>query len=64
MRREYGVYREPGCYFIPLLLETERQSDRSGHTVGLIEQLYPLGGIRIEDNVCVFAGGENLTSAT
>jgi len=57
---------EPGCYFIPLLLETERQSDRSGtYNWDLIEQLYPLGGIRIEDNVCVTADGvENLTSAT
>ena len=57
---------EPGCYFIPLLLEAERQSDRSGlYNWDLIDQLYYMGGIRIEDNVCVTADGvENLTSTT
>ena len=57
---------EPGCYFIPLLLEAEKQSDRRGtYNWDLIEQLYPMGGIRIEDNVCVTADGvENLTPAT
>ena len=57
---------EPGCYFIPLLLEAERQSDRSGlYNWELIDQLYNMGGIRIEDNVCVTADGvENLTSTT
>ena len=57
---------EPGCYFIPLLLEAERHNTRSGfYNWGLIEQLLPMGGIRIEDNVCVTAEGvENLTTAT
>ena len=56
---------EPGCYFIPLLLEAEKQSYRCGtYNWDLIEQLYPMGGIRIEDNVCVTAYGvENLTPA-
>ncbi|MCY4265658.1 MAG: Xaa-Pro dipeptidase [Gammaproteobacteria bacterium] len=56
---------EPGCYFIPLLLEPERNSDR-GKLINwsLVEELIPLGGVRIEDNVCVLASGvENLTRA-
>jgi len=54
---------EPGCYFIPLLLEPERNSDR-GKMINwmLVDELYPLGGIRIEDNVRVTRDEpENLT---
>lgn len=50
---------EPGCYFIPLLLEAERDSDRGKQfNWGLIEQLYPCGGIRIEDNIVVTGNGQ------
>jgi Xaa-Pro dipeptidase len=54
---------EPGLYFIPLLLEKERDSDK-GKCINwsLVEDLYPCGGIRIEDNVRVREeGAENLT---
>lgn len=54
---------EPGLYFIPLLLEPERNSTR-GKQINwkLVDELYPCGGIRIEDNVCVTEEGvENLT---
>lgn len=54
---------EPGLYFIPLLLEPERDSKR-GKQVNwkLVDELYPCGGIRIEDNVRVTTeGAENLT---
>jgi Xaa-Pro dipeptidase len=54
---------EPGLYFIPSLLNKERSSAR-GKLINwkLIEQLIPLGGIRIEDNVLVAArGAQNLT---
>jgi Xaa-Pro dipeptidase len=54
---------EPGLYFIPSLLDKERSSAR-GKSINwkLIEQMIPLGGIRIEDNVLVTAGGaQNLT---
>ncbi len=54
---------EPGCYFIPMLLEPQRQSSL-GRFINwpLVEQLYPLGGIRIEDNIRVTAdGSENLS---
>ncbi len=49
---------EPGLYFIPLLLEAERNSER-GRTLNwpLIDALYYCGGIRIEDNVLVTAEG-------
>lgn len=54
---------EPGCYFIPLLLEPERKTKR-GESINwkLVDELYSCGGIRIEDNVRVTAdGSENLT---
>ena len=54
---------EPGCYFIPSLLEAQR-STKKGKLINwrTIEQLYPYGGIRIEDNILVTKDGpENLT---
>ena len=54
---------EPGCYFIPSLLEAQRNT-KKGKLInwGKIEQLYPYGGIRIEDNILVTKDGpENLT---
>jgi Xaa-Pro dipeptidase len=57
---------EPGLYFIPVLLEPERNGE--GKELGqyldwsLIDELIPLGGIRFEDNILVTADGpENLT---
>jgi len=54
---------EPGLYFIPVLLEPERETER-GKLLNwdLIETLTPLGGVRIEDNILVTADGPvNLT---
>ena len=54
---------EPGFYFIPLLLEAERNQAR-GKFINweLVDELYPCGGIRVEDNVRVTEQGvENLT---
>ena len=54
---------EPGCYFIPSLLEAQRNT-KKGKLINWrkIEQLYPYGGIRIEDNILVTKDGpENLT---
>lgn len=54
---------EPGIYFIPTLLDPERSSDK-GKLLNwkLIDELTPLGGVRIEDNVLVTSNGaENLT---
>lgn len=54
---------EPGIYFIPTLLEPLRGQDL-GKQVNwrLVDELYPYGGIRIEDNVLVTANGaRNLT---
>ena len=54
---------EPGLYFIPLLLEAERNQAR-GEFINweLIDELYPCGGIRVEDNVRVTEQGvENLS---
>lgn len=54
---------EPGLYFIPLILETKRSGEsKSLINWKLVDELYPCGGIRIEDNVRVQKGGaENLT---
>ena len=54
---------EPGCYFIPLLLEPVRnESRRKFINWKLVDELYCFGGIRIEDNVLVTNDGfENLT---
>jgi Xaa-Pro dipeptidase len=54
---------EPGLYFIPMLLDNVRHTPQ-GKSLNwkLIDELIPLGGIRIEDNVRVTkAGHENLT---
>ncbi len=54
---------EPGFYFIPMLLDPERTTPRGKElNWSLIDQLLPLGGVRIEDNVLVTpAGPVNLT---
>ena len=54
---------EPGCYFIPMLLRPFRGGEHSGRfNWTLIEELSPMGGIRIEDDVLVTATGRrNLT---
>jgi Xaa-Pro dipeptidase len=56
---------EPGIYFIPQLLEPLR-GESAGRAVNwsAVEALLPCGGVRIEDDVAVTAGGtENLTRA-
>ncbi len=54
---------EPGCYFIPMLLEPLRESAKAGLIDwNAVDALYSHGGVRIEDNVRVSASGsENLT---
>jgi Xaa-Pro dipeptidase len=54
---------EPGCYFIPSLLDEVRASPSSSAVDwGVVERLMPFGGIRIEDNIAVTADGPmNLT---
>ncbi|MCS2609387.1 Xaa-Pro dipeptidase [Halomonas dongshanensis] len=53
---------EPGCYFIPMLLEPLRQRGLPLNWA-LIEELLPCGGIRIEDNVLITPNGrDNLTA--
>jgi Xaa-Pro dipeptidase len=54
---------EPGCYFIPMLLQPFREGGESRRfNWKLIDELSPMGGIRIEDDLLVTAnGGRNLT---
>lgn len=54
---------EPGLYFIPMLLDPFRVAkDAAAFDWRLVDALAPCGGIRIEDDVLVTAGGhEDLT---
>jgi Xaa-Pro dipeptidase len=54
---------EPGLYFIPMLLRPFRTGDHAAlFDWKQIDELTPLGGIRIEDNLLVTATGhQNLT---
>lgn len=53
---------EPGCYFIPMLLEPLRSEHPDLLDWELVERLTPNGGIRIEDDVaCTVDGHEDLT---
>ncbi len=54
---------EPGLYFIPMLLRPFREGEHAPRfDWKLIDELIPLGGMRIEDNVLVTeTGNRNLT---
>ena len=54
---------EPGIYFIDSLLAPLRAGTMAKHiNWQRIDQLMPLGGVRVEDNICITAHGhENLT---
>ncbi len=54
---------EPGCYFIPMLLEPLRQGPHAAKVdFALVDRLIPMGGIRVEDNLWIQDGGSrNLT---
>lgn len=54
---------EPGLYFIPMLLRSFRENEhKAAFNWTLIDELTPLGGIRIEDNLLVTpTGHRNLT---
>ena len=54
---------EPGIYLIDSLLTAARQDERRGYIDwGVVEELRPYGGIRIEDNVVTTAARpENMT---
>ena len=57
---------EPGVYFIEMLLAPLRQGELAKHVDWkLVDALAPLGGVRIEDDVHVVAGGalQNFTRA-
>jgi Xaa-Pro dipeptidase len=55
---------EPGVYFIEMLLRPFREAGDGRFDWKLIDELSPLGGIRIEDNVVVTDDGHrNLTRA-
>jgi Xaa-Pro dipeptidase len=59
----FVVTMEPGIYFIPQLLDPARDDERSRHiNWPRVDTLARFGGIRIEDDLAITAGGcENLT---
>lgn len=60
----FVVTMEPGIYFIPQLLEAARADDSQASRINWprVASLAKFGGIRIEDDLAVTAGGcENLT---
>jgi len=56
---------EPGIYFMPMLLEEEREKEKGGYVnYDLVEELIPLGGVRMEDDVVIEGDRpRNLTAA-
>ena len=56
---DYVVTVEPGLYFIPALLNDPFRRERYREAVNwaLVDQHLEIGGVRIEDNVRVTAGG-------
>lgn len=55
---------EPGLYFIPMLLQRQRETATAAHVDwAAVDALLPFGGIRIEDNLACREQGapENLT---
>lgn len=56
---------EPGCYFMPAILESAYQQKKFYDDINWTElkKWYDIGGVRIEDNILIKEGGnENLTS--
>jgi len=56
---------EPGVYFIDGLLETLKGSEHAGLVDwSVVQQLAPLGGVRIEDDLIVTGGAERIRNLT
>lgn len=56
---------EPGCYFIPALLDDKNVREKHKEHIDWaeVEKWKPVGGVRIEDNILIRPGGnENLTN--
>lgn len=53
---------EPGCYFIPELIESWKAEGKFTDFIsyGQLEKYMSIGGIRIEDNILITAGGHKV----
>jgi Xaa-Pro aminopeptidase len=61
----FVVTVEPGLYFIPALLQDAARRERHRETVNwnLVDAHLAIGGVRIEDDVLVRAGGPEVLTA-
>jgi Xaa-Pro aminopeptidase len=58
----FVVTVEPGCYFIPPLVQQWREDQRHAHFINYdrVEDFLGLGGVRIEDDVLITADGSRI----
>ena len=64
LEEDHLITVEPGCYFIPALLESAKTRDKYPDEIDWteIEKWKGIGGVRIEDNILITAeGNRNLT---
>lgn len=66
LRPGFVVSVEPGCYFIPPLVEHWRSENRHGSFINYdrVDDFLGFGGIRIEDNILITADGSRVLGPT